>query len=47
MNLVVVPLSNAPNPDFSLGIIAKELVADTVMFGIPITGITALFLRRT
>jgi hypothetical protein len=46
MNLVVVPLSNAPNPDFSPAIIAKELVAHTVMFGIPIAGIVTVFLRR-
>jgi hypothetical protein len=46
MNLVVVPLSNAPNPDFSPVIVGKELVAHTVMFGIPIAGIVALFLRR-
>jgi hypothetical protein len=46
MNLVVVPLSNAPNPDFSPVIVGKELAAHTVMFGIPIAGIVALFLRR-
>lgn len=46
MNLIVVPLSNAPNPDFSPAIIVKELVAHTVMFGIPIAGIVTLFLRR-
>jgi uncharacterized membrane protein YagU involved in acid resistance len=46
MNLVIVPLSNAPNPDFSPAIIAKELVAHTVMFGIPIAGIVTLWLRR-
>jgi hypothetical protein len=46
MNLVVVPLSSAPNPDFSPAIIAKELVAHTVMFGIPIAGIVSLWLRK-
>ncbi len=46
MNLVVVPLSNAPNPDFSPAIIAKELVAHTVMFAIPIAAIVTVFLRR-
>jgi hypothetical protein len=46
MNLIVVPLSNAPNPDFSPAIIAKELIAHTVMFGIPIAGIVTVFLRR-
>ena len=46
MNLIVVPLSNAPNPDFSPAIIAKELVAHTLMFGIPIAGIVTVFLRR-
>jgi|HubBroStandDraft_2_1064218.scaffolds.fasta_scaffold826403_1 hypothetical protein len=46
MNLTVVPLSNAPNPDFSPAIIVKELVAHTVMFGIPIAGIVTVFLRR-
>jgi hypothetical protein len=44
MNLVVVPLSNAANPDFSPAIIAKELVAHTVMFGIPIAGIVTALL---
>jgi hypothetical protein len=46
MNLIVVPLSNAPNPDLSPAIIAKELVAHTVMFGVPIAGIVTIFLRR-
>ncbi|MBV9460417.1 MAG: hypothetical protein JO141_23310 [Bradyrhizobium sp.] len=46
MNLIVVPLSSAPNPDFAPVIIAKELVAHTVMFGIPIAGIVTLWLRR-
>ena len=46
MNLVVVPLSNAPNPDFSPAIIAKELVAHTLMFGIPIAAIVTVLLRR-
>jgi hypothetical protein len=46
MNLVVVPLSNAANPDFSPEIVAKELVAHTVMFGIPIAGVVTIWLRR-
>jgi hypothetical protein len=46
MNLIIVPLSNAANPDFSPAIIVKELVAHTVMFGIPIAGIVTLWLRR-
>jgi len=46
MSLIVVPLSNAPNPDFSPAVIAKELVAHTLMFGIPIAGIVTAFLRR-
>ena len=46
MNLIVVPLSKAPNPDISPVIVAKELVAHTVMFGIPIGGIIIAFLRR-
>jgi hypothetical protein len=46
MNLVVVPLSNAANPDFAPAIVAKELVAHTVMFGIPIAAIVAAWLRR-
>jgi hypothetical protein len=46
MNLIVVPLSSAPNPDFAPAIIAKELVAHTVMFGIPIAGIVTVWLRR-
>jgi hypothetical protein len=41
-----VPLSNAPKPDLSPAMIAKELVAHTVMFGIPIAGIITAFLRR-
>jgi hypothetical protein len=44
MNLVVVPLSNAANPDLSLSMIAKELVAHTVMFGVPIAGIARALL---
>jgi hypothetical protein len=39
MNLIVVPLSNAANPDFSPGMIVKELLAHTVLFGVPIAGI--------
>jgi hypothetical protein len=46
MNLIVVPLSNAANPNLSPAIIAKELVAHTVMFGIPIAGIITLWLRK-
>ena len=46
MNLIVVPLSNAANPDFSAAMVAKELVAHTVMFGLPIAGIVALYFRR-
>lgn len=39
MNVVVVPLSHAANPDFSLAMIVKELLAHTVLFGVPIAGI--------
>jgi hypothetical protein len=46
MNLVVVQLSRAANPDFAPAIIIKELVAHTLMFGIPIAGIVILWLRR-
>ena len=46
MNLVVVPLSNAANPDFLFGMIAKELVAHTVMFGMPIAGIVRALARN-
>jgi uncharacterized membrane protein YagU involved in acid resistance len=46
MNGVVVPLSHAANPDFSLGMIVKELVAHTVMFGVPIAGIVRAFSRN-
>jgi hypothetical protein len=46
MNLIVVPLSNAPKPDLSPAMIVKELVAHTIMFGIPIAGIITAFLRR-
>jgi hypothetical protein len=46
MNLIVVPLSSAPNPNFAPAIIAEELVAHTAMFGIPIAGIVTLWLRR-
>jgi hypothetical protein len=46
MNLIIVPLSNAPNPDFSPTVIAKEFVAHTLMFGIPIAGIVTALLRR-
>jgi uncharacterized membrane protein YagU involved in acid resistance len=46
MNLVVVPLSRAANPDFSLGMIVKELVAHTVLFGVPIAGIVRALSRQ-
>jgi hypothetical protein len=46
MNLLVVPLSNAASPDFSLGMIVKELVAHTVLFGVPIAGIVRAFARN-
>jgi uncharacterized membrane protein YagU involved in acid resistance len=46
MNLVVVPLSNAANPDFSLSMIVKELLAHTVLFGVPIAGIVRAFARK-
>jgi uncharacterized membrane protein YagU involved in acid resistance len=46
MNLVVVPLSKAANPDFSLGMIVKELVAHTVLFGVPIAGIVRALARN-
>ena len=43
MNLVVVPMSYAAKPDFSPAMIGKELLAHTIMFGIPIAGVvTAL-----
>ncbi len=46
MNLVVVPLSNAASPDFSLGMIVKELLAHTVLFGVPIAGIVRALVRN-
>jgi uncharacterized membrane protein YagU involved in acid resistance len=46
MNLVIVPLSNAAGPDFSLSVIVKELVAHTVLFGVPIAGIVRALLRN-
>jgi hypothetical protein len=46
MNMVVVPLSQAANPDFSPGMIVKELVAHTVLFGVPIAGIVRVLLRN-
>jgi uncharacterized membrane protein YagU involved in acid resistance len=46
MNVVVVPLSHAANPDFSPGMIVKELVAHTVLFGVPIAGIVRALLRN-
>ena len=46
MNLVVVPLSSAANPDFSLAVVVKELLAHTIMFGIPIAGLVAGLSRK-
>jgi hypothetical protein len=46
MNVIVVPLSNAANPDFSLGMIVKELLAHTILFGVPIAGIVRAFARN-
>jgi uncharacterized membrane protein YagU involved in acid resistance len=46
MNLIVVPLSHAANPDFSLGMVVKELLAHTVLFGVPIAGIVRAFARN-
>ena len=46
MNVVVVPLSHAASPDLSLGMIVKELVAHTVLFGAPIAGIVRALLRN-
>lgn len=46
MNLVVVPLSHAASPDFSFGMIVKELVAHTILFGVPIAGIVRAFARN-
>ena len=46
MNAVVVRLSRAANPDFSFGMIVKELVAHTVMFGMPIAGIVRALARN-
>jgi hypothetical protein len=45
MNLVVVPLSYAANPDFSLAVVVKELLAHTIVFGIPIAGLVAALSR--
>jgi hypothetical protein len=45
MNLIVVPLSYAANPDFSAVVVVKELLAHTIMFGIPIAGIVARLSR--
>jgi hypothetical protein len=45
MNAVVVPLSNAAKPDFSPGMIVKELLAHTVLFGVPIAGIVRALVR--
>jgi hypothetical protein len=38
MNLAVAPLPYAANPDFSL-VVVKELLAHTIMFGIPIASV--------
>jgi uncharacterized membrane protein YagU involved in acid resistance len=46
MNAVVVPLSRAANPDFSFGVIVKELLAHTVLFGVPIAGIVRALARN-
>jgi hypothetical protein len=46
MNLVVVPMSFAANPDFSPAMIGKELLAHTIMFGIPIAGLVTGLSRR-
>jgi len=46
MNLVVVPLSYAANPDFSLVVVVKELLAHTIMFGIPIAGLVVALSRK-
>jgi uncharacterized membrane protein YagU involved in acid resistance len=46
MNVVVVPLSNAANPDFSPGMIVKELLAHTVLFGVPIAGMVRALERN-
>jgi len=47
MNLVVVPLSHAANPDFSLVMVVKELLAHTVLFGVPIAGIVRALARKS
>jgi hypothetical protein len=46
MNLVVVRLSNAASPDFSFSMIVKELLAHTVLFGVPIAGIVRVLARK-
>ena len=46
MNMVVVPLSHAASPDFSPGMIVKELVAHTILFGVPIAGIVRALARN-
>jgi hypothetical protein len=46
MNLVVVPLSRAVGPDFSLSMIVKELLAHTILFVVPIAGIVRAFARN-
>jgi hypothetical protein len=47
MNLVLVPLSNAANPDLSPAIVVKELLAHTILFGIPIAGLVAWLSPRS
>ena len=46
MNLLVVPLSNAAGPDFSFSMMVKELVAHTVMFGVPIAATVRALARN-
>jgi hypothetical protein len=47
MNLVVVPLSNAPGADLSARIVMEDLLAHVLAFGIPIAGILSLARRRS
>jgi hypothetical protein len=46
MNVVVLPFSHAPSPNLSHGMIIKELLAHTVLFGVPIAGIVREFARN-
>jgi hypothetical protein len=41
-----VRLSNAASPDFSFSMIVKELLAHTVLFGVPIAGIVRVLARK-